>query len=340
MSTDKVEGDGIILKLIASMWGCRISIVRSDSCKEVRFRHDKNIDGSDFVLLYNCCEKNGHYSAVMHTDKFMIIGGTLKRFRNFNYDLDLSERRMRGEGLLDLVKSGDYAVVKSDDLKELRFKAKQYDKVQNTMEETEQTQSEFVEQQGSKGKKRQLGEDIRDPVEGQKECDICHKKFQTTASVQKHVDSKHRDIHNYVCKLCNKGFMNKSGYKLHKLTHRTESEKETMAKETVSKSDKEQTYVCKNTVHKKHVYFSSKRAHKKHIKAHTHPVTLYCYGKDKGCTKYFTNKGNLDQHWAICPKNDNKVDIYCEVCKDGPFHLHKKRNEHMRDVHGWRKTVN
>ena len=125
---------------------------------------------------------------------------------------------------------------------------------------------------------------------------------------------------------------------MHKLTHRTEAEKETMAKETMSKSDKEQKYVCEDKVHKKLVFFSSKRAFKSHMKAHTNPLKLYCYGKDTGCNKYFTSKGNLDQHWANCNQNKNKFALYCEVCKDGPFYLPKKRNEHMRDVHGWRQT--
>ena len=94
MSDDKVQGDGIMIKLIALMWGCWISIIRSDSCKELRFRHEKKLDCSDFILLYNCCPGNsGHYSAVMRTDKLMIIASSLKRFRNFNYELDLRERR-------------------------------------------------------------------------------------------------------------------------------------------------------------------------------------------------------------------------------------------------------
>ena len=184
MSNDKVEGDGIMIQLIASMWGCRISIVRSNCCKEVRFRHEKKLDCSDFIFLYNCCPGNdGHYSAVMRTDKMMIIGGTLKRFRNFNYQLDLKERRNRGEGLVDLVGSGDYVMVKSEDFKEFKFKARQYDHVKSIMEETEETQSEFVQ---SQGRKRQLGEDIPDAVEGEKACEKCHKKFKTTGSYQKH----------------------------------------------------------------------------------------------------------------------------------------------------------
>ena len=222
-------------------------------------------------------------------------------------------------------------MIKSEEFKELKFKASQYDHVKSIMEETEETQSKFVQ---SQGKKRQLGEDIPDAVEGEKVCEMCNKKFKTAGSYQKHIDSKHRDIYNYICKVFSKGFVNKSGYKMHKLTHRTESDKERIAKETVSKSDKEQTYVCKDKSHKKNVFFSSKRAFKNHMKAHTNPQKLYCYGKNTGCPKFFTSKGNLDQHWATCKENTNKVALYCEICKDGPFYLPKKRNEHMRDVHG------
>ena len=235
------------------------------------------------VVISYLCTIAAHYSAVMRTDKMMIIGGTLKRFRNFNYELDLKERRNRGEGLVDLVGSGDYVMIKSEDFKELQFKASHYDHVKSIMEETEETQSEFVQ---SQGKKRQLRKDILDAVEGKKACEKCHKNFKITGSYQKHIDSKHRGIYNYICKVCNKGFVNKTGYKMHKLTHRTESDKERIAKETVFKSDKEQTYVCKDKSHKKNVFFSSKRAFKTHMKGHTNPQKLYCYGKDTGCPKF------------------------------------------------------
>ena len=59
MAQDKIEADGILIKLIASMCGCRITIVHSDSCKEVRFKHNKALDGSDFGVLCNCSEKGG-----------------------------------------------------------------------------------------------------------------------------------------------------------------------------------------------------------------------------------------------------------------------------------------
>ena len=87
MSQDKTEADGILIKLIASMWGCRITIVRSDSCKEVRFRHDKNLGDTDFAVLYNCSEKGGHYNAIMCIDKTLIKATSVKRFRNFDYEI-------------------------------------------------------------------------------------------------------------------------------------------------------------------------------------------------------------------------------------------------------------
>ena len=40
MAQDKVWVDSMCLKLLASMWGCRVTVLRSDSCKEIRFRHD------------------------------------------------------------------------------------------------------------------------------------------------------------------------------------------------------------------------------------------------------------------------------------------------------------
>ena len=139
MVQDKIEVDGILIKLIASMWGCRITIVHSDSCKEVRFRHNKALDGTDFAVLYNCSEKGGHYSAIMRIDKKLMIAGSLKRFRNFDYEGDLREREQSGEGL-DVAGGGEYRVVKGADLKLLKFKARQYDRVKLLMDDTPQTE--------------------------------------------------------------------------------------------------------------------------------------------------------------------------------------------------------
>ena len=55
-------GDLLMVKLIGSLWGCRITIIRSDSLSELRFRHDLHMSEADMVWLYNSRPINGHYS--------------------------------------------------------------------------------------------------------------------------------------------------------------------------------------------------------------------------------------------------------------------------------------
>ena len=55
-------GDTIMIKIIASMWAVKITILRSDSLSEMRFRHDSELDAVDMVLVYNSKPVNGHYS--------------------------------------------------------------------------------------------------------------------------------------------------------------------------------------------------------------------------------------------------------------------------------------
>ena len=77
-----------------------------------------------------------------------------------------------------------------------------------------------------------------DPVEGEKKCEKCNKTYQ------RHIDARHRGNFLFVCKICQKGFVSKSGYKMHKVTHKSEEQRQQTAKETVSKSDKEAGYLC------------------------------------------------------------------------------------------------
>ena len=37
---DKKYYDSIFVKLLASMWGMRITLIRSDNCQQLKFRHD------------------------------------------------------------------------------------------------------------------------------------------------------------------------------------------------------------------------------------------------------------------------------------------------------------
>ena len=61
MISYKVYGDLCLLKLIASMWSVRITVVRCDSMNEVRIRHDLPLEKAEIVLLYNGVPVMGHY---------------------------------------------------------------------------------------------------------------------------------------------------------------------------------------------------------------------------------------------------------------------------------------
>ena len=69
MLRDCVWGDFIVLNLISAMWGVRISVVRGDSCAEVRIRHNCELIESDVVILFNGRELAGNFSAVSRVDQ-------------------------------------------------------------------------------------------------------------------------------------------------------------------------------------------------------------------------------------------------------------------------------
>ena len=67
--TDKKYCDSLFVKLLSSMWGIRISLIRSDNCQELKFRHNFSLEDADLVLLFNSLPVNGHYSAVIKVGK-------------------------------------------------------------------------------------------------------------------------------------------------------------------------------------------------------------------------------------------------------------------------------
>ena len=61
--------DAIFIKLVASMWGCRISVLRADNLREVTYRYEGSYDKADIILMFNGNPTKGHYSAVGHSGK-------------------------------------------------------------------------------------------------------------------------------------------------------------------------------------------------------------------------------------------------------------------------------
>ena len=76
MLDDCVWGDFIVLNLIAAI---SITVVRGDSCGEVRIRHNCASINSNFVILFNERELAGHYSAVTRCGQSKLKGTSIAK---------------------------------------------------------------------------------------------------------------------------------------------------------------------------------------------------------------------------------------------------------------------
>ena len=103
---DKFWLDEIFLKIVASMWSCRISVIRCDSLRTVDYRHSLFWSQADIKLMYNCSPFMGHYSAVIRN---LDEGGyecaminPVRFTQNYRKYVDLYERLKRNETPWDL----------------------------------------------------------------------------------------------------------------------------------------------------------------------------------------------------------------------------------------------
>ena len=91
MLQDGVWGDFIVLTLISVMWGVRVTVVRGDSCSQVRIRHNYDLNDSDRVLLFNGREVDGHYSAVSRVDQSKLKSTSISYTKDFDNGVDTTE---------------------------------------------------------------------------------------------------------------------------------------------------------------------------------------------------------------------------------------------------------
>ena len=93
-------GDTIMIKIIASLWAVKITILRSDSLSEMRFRHDSELDAVDMVLVYNSKPVHGHYSPAICVEggqaETLEIGENLARSKHYDPEVDRLERKSLG----------------------------------------------------------------------------------------------------------------------------------------------------------------------------------------------------------------------------------------------------
>ena len=92
MLEDGIWGDNIMLGLIASMWGVRVSILLSESCAEVRLRHDMEWPECDFGLVFNCSSTGGHYNGVKRFDETGVECKEIKEGQEYSSEEDKREK--------------------------------------------------------------------------------------------------------------------------------------------------------------------------------------------------------------------------------------------------------
>ena len=93
MLEDRVWGDMICCYLLASMWGCRLTVLQGDTCKEIRIRHDVSLKDADVCLLYNSDSFNGHYSAICRDDELLLETEKVTPKQGYRKELDVEWER-------------------------------------------------------------------------------------------------------------------------------------------------------------------------------------------------------------------------------------------------------
>ena len=352
MLKDKTYCDAMFILLLGSLFGCRITVLRSDNLHEMRFRHHKKLADSEFVFLFNCSPLGGHYSPCLKGGvglQYLTMECNGVRCSNlYNKDTDMIERIERRDRIWDpdegepepepqKAPSGskepvsEKVLVDKKEYKELKEKAATLDKVlmllkgQGVSGTVKPTGHHEDEGQGShKGqKKRRVSKEFEEVEKmpeyesGDVVCKSCNKKCKTHNALKSHIEQFHKGDFLYTCHICGKGLNTQEGMKAHKMAHEPE----------------EKRWKCKKGCA---VTFGSKKGELNHYKyKHSDKVQVFTCDFCKKDT--FKSKGNLSEHIMGCKSNPGRKEIFCDVkgCNKGGFYLPKKLNEHKRDVHGW-----
>ena len=70
------------------MWGCRITVLRADTGREVRYRHDISLGTTDIGLLFNGKIESGHYSGLWRMDGQFMSSKAVKVSKGFDEKVD------------------------------------------------------------------------------------------------------------------------------------------------------------------------------------------------------------------------------------------------------------
>ena len=218
MLEDCVWGDFIVLNLISAMWGVRISVVRGDSCAEVRIRHNCELIESDVVILFNGRELACHYSTVNRVDQSKLKATYIAKTKDFDYAVNTTEVQRKFHRLKPsqmIVKADFYAslVGKGDTFDELKEEfdemKKENKKIRKSLKDKKKLIRNMKRLLGkNKGSKDDENDDY--PMETQIEtkselpanllqvnpgdviCHICKRRFPGPDSLKKHIGKMHK----------------------------------------------------------------------------------------------------------------------------------------------------
>lgn len=331
MLRDGEWGDSIFLYLIASCWGLRLTVVRSDSCVEVQYRHEKPLSEVDIGLLYNCSLSCGHYWGLMRFDGYYCTSRKVAGASGYHPDQDKLKDPNTGDSG-DGGDGGEVVMVTRKRLQELERKEKIFDEmlkvyqeggggkgVRTTKEKTNKTNIDIVEASTEEEPELLPEEEIQKPEAGDIRCLACNIDCRSPRELKHHIKKFHKGKVLFQCKTCGKGFMSKEGVMGHEKVHR----------EILEKGHKK--FHCK-TCNKD---FGWEKSFKKHIKNfHSkRGVQIKC----EFCNQPFRTKDDLNQHLVRCDINPNRKEPFpCDICKKGKFYLAKELRAHKKLIHHWK----
>ena len=98
--------DEIFIKLVLSMWGCRVSILRADNLSAVTYWYKGSYDQAEIMLVYNGNPTTGHYSPIRRMWRDLQFDANeiepLTFSPNYRKEIDLDERLNRRDSIWNL----------------------------------------------------------------------------------------------------------------------------------------------------------------------------------------------------------------------------------------------
>ena len=356
MAKPREYGDLIMIKLIASLWGCRITVLRSDSLAELRFRHDLPLEDADMVWVYNSQPIHGHYSPAICVKEgkaeTLEIFEKFIRARGYDPEVDRLERKAlklwrwkEGSDYKDLISSESDEEALKEASEEARKKkkgsaGKEEDESKKMLEKLKRKVEELE-------KKCEVVEKIKELVGGgevEEEGDGGEKGVKRRRGFERASQVQEVSKGETVCNVCKKDCTSTRNLKrhidqFHKREYRYYCQPcnrgfmrkvgynqhlETHKQDTEKLACREPG--CKSV-------FTTDKNRKKHEKLHTLKEKIRC--QHKGCSYSHKAKDYVLQHEKICKYNLDKEELKCDVCGKGGFYLPKKVSEHKRLEHNW-----